>query len=117
MKMNDNDFETLKAITFKEKNIAVNYDYLNKLYYYAYNTNIYSILDIVTDKHLLKIGFVVSLFGCNIWINKDIPNGYIKFFEVNDYPIDNKDHGWSPNILIDEYFIYRDKINKLKAFI
>lgn len=48
----------------------------------------------------------------NIWVNKNIPRGYIRVYPKDKIPQTNLDSGWSIDIKITEF----KKMIKLKAF-
>lgn len=59
-----------------------------------------------------KINSLGDIENINIWVNKNIPRGYIRIYSKDKTPETNLDSGWSIDIKITEF----KKMIKLKAF-
>jgi len=60
----------------------------------------------------LKLDESLNIKNINIWVNKNIPRGYIRIYSKDKEPQTNVDSGWSIDIKIPEF----KKMIKLKAF-
>lgn len=83
--------------------------------YYALRKNWDSFgFDCNTKRYDLKRGLFgeIEINNIKIWVNKNIPQGYVKIYPKNKSPQTNTDSEWSIDIKISDF----EKMIKLKAF-